>query len=94
MDQTASEFTKLNEQTKGERDALNAKRTAVNQEMDAFREKLRPDREAIQNRQVEAINAILRPDQVQLFANFRAEREKQRKLMHERDQQQHNHKKQ
>ena len=46
------------------------------------------DREAIQNHQTEAINAILREDQRPLFAAWRAERDRQRKL---RDQQ---HKKQ
>ena len=57
-------------------------------EIDAFREKYRPDREAIHNQQVESINAMLRDDQRAKYAAWRAERERQRKM---RDQQ---HKKQ
>jgi len=81
LDQTNEEFQKLNQKMKPEQDALDEKR-------DAFREKYRPDREAIHNRQVESINAMLREDQRATYAAFRAERERQRKL---RDQQ---HKKQ
>jgi hypothetical protein len=80
MDQTSAELSALNEKMKPEREDLNQKLDALRKQQHAFFE-------AIQNRQVEAINAILRPDQVQLFANFRAEREKQRKAM--RDQQHH-----
>jgi len=81
LDKTNDEFQKLNLKMKPEQDALDEKR-------DAFREKYRPDREAIHNRQVESINAMLREDQRAKYAAFRAERERQRKL---RDQQ---HKKQ
>ena len=81
LDQTNDEFQKLNLKMKPEQDALDEKR-------DAFREKYRPDREAIHNRQVEGITAMLREDQRALYTAFRAERERQRKL---RDQQ---HKKQ
>jgi hypothetical protein len=81
LDQTNEEFQTLNQKMKPEQDALDEKR-------DAFREKYRPDREAIHNRQIEGITAMLREDQRALYAAFRAERERQRKL---RDQQ---HKKQ
>jgi len=81
LDQTNEEFDKLNEKSKPEWDALNEKR-------DALREKYRPDREAIHTLQVERINAMLRPEQRTMYADFRAERDRQRKL---RDQQ---HKKQ
>lgn len=66
LDRTHDEFDKLNDQVKIERDALN--------------EKWRPEREAIHNRQVESINALLRPEQRPLYDAFRAERERQRKL--------------
>jgi hypothetical protein len=66
LDRTRDEFDKLNDQVKSERDALN--------------EKWRPEREAIHNRQVESINALLRPEQKPLYDVFRAERERQRKL--------------
>jgi len=81
LDQTNDEMDKLKEKTKPESDALDEKR-------DALRDKYRPDREAIHTRQVERINAILKPDQRELYATWRAERDRQRKL---RDQQ---HKKQ
>jgi hypothetical protein len=79
--QTDDEFNKVIERHKAERDAINA-------ENDAFRAKVHPEFEAVHNHQVEQINAILRDDQKTLYAAFRAERERQRKLM--RDQ----HKKQ
>ena len=66
LDRTHDEFDKLNDKVKAERDALN--------------EKWRPEREAIHNRQVESINALLRPEQRPLYEAFRAERERQRKL--------------
>jgi hypothetical protein len=66
LDRTGEEFNKLNDKVKAERDALN--------------EKWKPDREAIHNRQVDSINALLRPDQRPLYDAFRAERERQRKL--------------
>lgn len=81
LDQTRNEFDKLNEKMKPERDALNEKRDALN-------EKFRPEREAIHNHQVEQINAMLRGDQLPVYAAWRTERDRQRKL---RDQQ---HKKQ
>ena len=73
LDRTRDEFDKLNEKAKPERDALNEKRDALN-------DKWRPDREAIQNHQVESINDLLRPDQRPLYETFHAERERQRKL--------------
>src|SRR4051794_40998465 len=66
LDRTHVEFDKLNDQVKIERDAMN--------------EKWRPEREAIHNRQVESINAMLRPEQRPLYDAFRTERERQRKL--------------
>ena len=81
LDQTHAEFDKLNEKSKPERDALNSQRQA-------FEDKWRPEREAIHDHQVEAINGILRDDQKSLYAAFRAERDRLRKM---RDQQ---HKKQ
>jgi hypothetical protein len=81
LDEITGEYDKLHEQSKPEWDALNEQR-------DALDKKWRPAREAIQNHQTEAINAILREDQRPLFAAWRAERDRQRKL---RDQQ---HKKQ
>jgi hypothetical protein len=79
--QTDEEFNKVIERHKAERDAINAQN-------DAFRTKVHPEFEAVHNHQVEQINAILRDDQKALYATFRADRERQRKLM--RDQ----HKKQ
>ena len=73
LDQTGDEFKKLNEKNKPERDALNAQRQA-------FEDKWRPEREAIHNHQVDQINALLRDDQKPLYAAFRAERDRMRKL--------------
>src|SRR5690349_24915950 len=64
LDQTHSEFDKLNEKSKSERDALNAQRQA-------FEDKWRPEREAIHDHQVDAINALLREDQKPLYSAFR-----------------------
>jgi len=89
MDQTTAEFTKLNERTKAERDNVNQKLATANQERDAFREKLRPERDAIQNHQVDEINKILRPEQVHLYANWRADRERQRKQHEQQQREQH-----
>jgi hypothetical protein len=79
LDETRDEFDKINEKHKAERDAINEKRSA-------FEDKLRPEREAIHNHQVEQINALLRDDQRSVYAAFRAERDRQRKL---RDHDQH-----
>jgi hypothetical protein len=49
-----------------------------------LREKMNTEGESIQSAQVEKINAILRPDQLPLYAALRAEHKKQRDL---RDQQ-------
>lgn len=49
-----------------------------------MREKMNAEGEAIQAAQVDKINAILRPDQVPLYAALRADHKKQREL---RDQQ-------
>jgi hypothetical protein len=73
LDQTGDEFKKLNEKNKPERDALNAQRQA-------FEDKWRPEREVIHNHQVDQINSILREDQKPLYAAFRAERDRLRKL--------------
>jgi len=97
MDLTKGEMTRLNEKTKPERDDLNQKRDALNHERDAFFDKIRPQYEAIQNHQVDEITKILRPDQISLYAQFRAdrdrERERQRKL-HDQQRDQQHHKKQ
>jgi hypothetical protein len=66
LDQTRDEAGKLNEKIKKDHDAVN--------------EKWHPDREAIHNQQVESINGLLRPDQLPLYAAFRAERERQHRL--------------
>lgn len=89
MDQTRDEFTKLNDKMKPERDLLNEKRDALAAKREAFFDKWRPEREAIQNQQVEKINAILRPDQIPLYSAFRAERDRQRKLRDQQRDQQH-----
>ena len=73
LDETHAEFDKVREKSKPEWDALNKER-------DALAEKWRPERESIQARQTEKINAILRPDQRPLFAAWRVERDRQRKL--------------
>jgi hypothetical protein len=78
LEQTDQEWQKVSEEHKAERDALNAQR-------DAFRQRIHPEFEAVHNHQIEMINSILRDDQKQLYANFRAERERQRKIV--RDQQ-------
>jgi hypothetical protein len=75
---TDEEWQKVSEAHKPERDALNAQR-------DAFRAKIHPEFEAVHNHQVEMITAMLRDDQKLLYDKFRAERERQRKIM--RDQQ-------
>jgi hypothetical protein len=73
LDETHAEYDKVREKSKPEWDALNKER-------DNLAEKWRPEREAIQVRQTEKINAILRDDQRPLFAAWRAERDRQRKL--------------
>ncbi len=72
LDRTRDEFDKLNEKIKPEHDAVN--------------DKWRPEREVIHKHQIESINGFLRPDQRQLYAAFRAERDRQHKL---REQEQH-----
>jgi hypothetical protein len=67
LDRTREDFDKLNEKIKPDRDAVS--------------EKWRPARESIHNHQVESINSLLRPDQLPLYESFRAERERQRKLV-------------
>ena len=76
--QTDEEWQKISESHKAERDALNNQR-------DEFRKKLHPEFEAVHNHQVDMINSILRDDQKALYANFRAKRDRERKIM--RDQQ-------
>jgi hypothetical protein len=66
LDQTRDEAGKLNEKIKQDHDAVN--------------EKWHADREAMHTRQVEDINGLLRPDQLPLYAAFRAERERQHRL--------------
>jgi hypothetical protein len=75
---TDEEWQKVSESHKAERDEINAQR-------DEFRKKLHPEFEAIHNHQVDMINSILRDDQKALYANFRAKRDRERKIM--RDQQ-------
>jgi hypothetical protein len=70
LDQTRDEADKLNDKIKRDHDAVN--------------EKWHPDREAIHNHQVESISGLLRPDQLPLYAAFRAERDRLHRL---RDQQ-------
>jgi hypothetical protein len=79
LDQTTQEWTELREKMKPEHDALEQKQKALN-------EKWKPERDAIHDKQVEQINAMLREDQRPLYASFRAERDRQRKL---RDQMSH-----
>jgi hypothetical protein len=81
LDSTRDEFARLDEKYKADRDAMKAR-------ADAFNDKVRPEREAIHNRQVEQITAMLSDDQKQRYTAFRAERDRMRKQM--RDQ----HKKQ
>lgn len=78
LDETHTEFEKLRARSKPDYDALNKERDTLN-------EKWRPEREAIQNHQVERINAMLREDQKPLYNAWRAERDRQRKA---REQQQ------
>jgi hypothetical protein len=73
LDETHAEYDKIREKSKPEWDALNKER-------DSLAEKWRPEREGIQARQTDKINAILRPDQRPLFTAWRAERDRQRKL--------------
>ena len=72
LDETRAEYDKLREKTKPEYDALNKERDSLN-------EKWRPARDAIQARQTQKINSILRDDQRPLFDAWRAERERVRK---------------
>jgi len=72
LEVTEQEANKIREKHKAERDALNAQN-------DAFRAKVHPEFEAVHNHQIEQINSILRDDQKQLYADFRAERDRERK---------------
>jgi hypothetical protein len=78
LESTEQEANKIREKHKAERDALNAQN-------EAFKVKVHPEFEALHNHQIEEINAILRDDQKQLYADFRAERDRERK---QREQQQ------
>jgi uncharacterized membrane protein len=73
LDETHTEFEKLRAKSKPDYDALNKERDALN-------EKWRPEREAIQNHQVDRINAMLSEEQKPLYTAWRAERERQRKV--------------
>jgi hypothetical protein len=73
LDRTREDFDKLNEKIKPDRDAVS--------------EKWRPARESIHNHQVESINNLLRPEQRPLYDSFRAERDRQRKLYEQHEQQ-------
>jgi hypothetical protein len=77
LDATRAEFDRLREKSKPEWDALNKER-------DNLRDKYRPEQDAIQARQVERINAMLRPDQRSRYEAWRAERDRLRRV---RDQQ-------
>jgi len=57
-------------------------------EFDQLRSKMRSESQAIQNRQVDRINAMLTPEQQAAFAKFRAERDRIRREMREKQQQQ------
>jgi len=76
-DQQVSELNKILDHTREEFEQLNQK---VQPAQDALNAKFRPAREAIQSQQVDAINALLRPEQKPLYDTFRAERERLRKL--------------
>jgi len=76
-DAQTAELNTILDHTREEFDALNAK---MKPEREALDQKWRPDREAIQAHQVDRINTLLRPDQLPLYEEFRAERERQRKL--------------
>jgi hypothetical protein len=76
LDGTRDEFTQLDQKYKVERDAVKA-------QADSLNDKTRPERDAIHNRQVEQITAMLRDDQKQRYIAFRAERDRQRKQMHD-----------
>lgn len=54
---------------------------------DQLHAKLRTESQAIQNHQVEQINAMLRPDQRPAYAQFRADREKLRQQIRARQNQ-------
>lgn len=73
MDRTHQEFDQLREKSKPEWDDLNQRR-------EALMEKWRPEQDAIRSRQTDQINAMLREDQKPLYAAWRAERDRQRKL--------------
>jgi hypothetical protein len=77
MDQTHTEFEALRLKGKPDWDALNQKR-------EALMEKQRPEQDAIRTRQAERINAMLRDDQKPLYAEWRTERERQRKTRDQR----------
>ena len=76
-DTQIADLNKILDRTREEFDQLNTK---VKRERDVVDQKFRPEREAMQARQVESINVILRPDQRPLYEAFRAERERLRKL--------------
>ena len=78
MDQTHEAFEQLRLKSKPEWDALNQKREALT-------DKWRPEQDAVRTRQTEQINAMLREDQRPLFAAWRAERDRLRKLRDNRD---------
>lgn len=66
LDQTNLEWVQLRETMKPEHDAFDAKQKVA--------------RDAIHDRQVNQINAMLREDQRPLYTSFRAERDRLRKL--------------
>ena len=63
---------------------LNAILDETHNSFDQLHSKLRAEGQAIQNHQVEEINALLRPDQKDAYAAFRADREKLRQQMRNR----------
>jgi hypothetical protein len=85
MDQTHQEMDKLREKGKPEWDAFKQQSDALMQKREALAEKWRPEQDAVRSRQADQINAMLREDQRPLYAAWRAERDRQRKLREQRD---------
>jgi hypothetical protein len=85
MDQTHQEMDKLREKGKPEWEDIKQKNDALMQRREAFREKWRPEQDAIRNRQADQIIAMLREDQRPLYTAWRAERDRQRKLREQHD---------
>ena len=80
----------LSSRTKMDADQLQKLNQILNEtraSFDQLHAMLRSESQAIQNHQVEEINAMLRPDQKDAYAAFRADREKLRQQMRARQNQ-------